>query len=138
MSFIDGLSALSSATNGLTQAHLSLLTQLHASADRGGFYLAYAAMLKQIVPTSLTGATTIASAIKQCEVQAHISTYSGFIGGAALLGNAVAKFANPDIYTLTLDQFSNDIVKGFLEAIRDSIVNPESGISNSERQSGLR
>jgi hypothetical protein len=132
MSFITSLNGLPPATNGLTQAHLDLLIQLHGSGDRGGFYLAYASMLGQIAASSNTSRDLIDAAIQQCYVQAHISTYSGFIGGAALLGNAVAKFANPENYSLTLDQFSNEIVGGLLDAIRASIANPSNGTDRPE------
>jgi hypothetical protein len=53
-------------------------------------------------------------------VQAHVSTYSGFAGGGALLGNALAKFANPDKYTVSLDEFSWDVAKNLYDKIVDS------------------
>jgi hypothetical protein len=127
MNFLTALNALPPATNGLTQAHVDLLIQLHGSGDRGGFYLAYAAMLGQMTATSNTSRIVIDEAIEQCYVQAHISTYSGFIGGAALLGNAVAKFANPERYDVTLDEFSNNIVLGLRDAINRSFSNPQTG-----------
>ncbi len=118
MTFIDKLSALPSAINGLTQAHVALLNELWNSDDRGGFYLAYANMLSQMQPTSNTSSALISQAIQQCIMQAHISTYSGFIGGAALLGNAIAKYSDPENYKISLDQFSKDIVGGLFAAIQ--------------------
>ena len=83
MSFADELNGLPSAANGLTQAHLDVLTRLHSSGDRGGFYMAYMTMLSQMRPTSNTDQAVIDKAIFQVQMQAHISTYSGFIGGGA-------------------------------------------------------
>ena len=59
-----------------------ILTSDSTTADRGGFYLAYYEMIKDID----------AEAARQVLMQAHISTYSGFFGGAALLGNALANW----------------------------------------------
>lgn len=46
---------------------------------------------------------------EQLVLQAQITTYSGALGGMALEGNFRAKMANPDQYTITLDQFSHEI-----------------------------
>ena len=64
-------------------------------------------MIKNVDPT----------AANQVLLQAQISTYSGFIGGAALLGNALAKNADPDDYNLSLDKFSFDIANALLSEI---------------------
>ena len=99
----------------ITQAHIDELESLLLNGDRGGFYLRY---------YELSGS-------QQALLQAHISTYSGFAGGAALFGNAIAKFSNPSLYTITLDQFSEDIAWGLFDGI-DNDVNQVggSGIQN--------
>ncbi|WP_199084622.1 calcium-binding protein [Bosea sp. ASV33] len=89
----------------------SLLGDSYQVGDRAAFYLRYYELIK---PHNSTAAAQIL-------LQAHIATYSGFIGGAALLGNAIAKFARPDLYTISLDEFSWDICKGLLASIELSV-----------------
>jgi Ca2+-binding RTX toxin-like protein len=108
---------------GLTQADVLQLRAMMGSSyatsnNRGGFYLRYYELIK--------GYDQQAAA--QVLLQAHISTYSGFFGGAALLGNAIAKFARPDLYTITLDQFSWDIANALLLSIEASVANSGTGI----------
>ena len=80
-------------------------------ADRGGFYLAYYDMIKNINP----------DAAQQVLLQAEITTYSGFIGGAALLGNALAKNADPIQYNIPLDKFSWEIADALCILIEQSV-----------------
>src|SRR3954454_11080699 len=95
----------------LTQDDIDELTRLIGTdwrvADRGGFYVAYYNLIKNIDR----------DAANLVLVQAHVSTYSGFAGGGALLGNALAKFANPDKYTVSLDQFSWDVANSLYNNI---------------------
>lgn len=93
-------------TNQITAAQLEeLRTLLVERQDRGGFYYKY---------FLLTGS-------EQSLIQGHITTYSGFIGGAAQVGNSIAKLSNPDKYTITLDHFSYLIAKGLLDAVEADI-----------------
>lgn len=57
---------------------------------------------------------------EQLLMQAQITTYSGAIGGMALEGNFRAKLANPEKYTLTLDQFSHEIDQRVVKLAGDS------------------
>ena len=97
----------------LTQADIDKLTSLLIdNKDRGGFYLAYYDMVKDVNSETAN----------QILMQAHISTYSGWFGGAALLGNALAKYSNPEqdyVYSndYTLDDFSQDIAGATLQLI---------------------
>ena len=86
--------------------------------DRGGFYLEYYEMIKDTDP----------EAAQQVLIQAHISTYSGFFGGAAIIGNAIAKYANPEAYSMTLDRFSYDIAAGLLSGISADFGTPSGGV----------
>ena len=56
---------------------------------------------------------------EQLLLQAQITTYSGAIGGMALEGNFRAKIANPDDYTVTLDQFSHEIDQAVVELAKN-------------------
>ncbi len=56
---------------------------------------------------------------EQLLLQAQITTYSGAVGGMALEGNFRAKIANPDTYTVTLDQFSTDIDQAVVGLAKD-------------------
>jgi hypothetical protein len=56
-----------------------LVRLLDVNHDRGGFYLAYYNFIKPFSP----------SGAEQVLLQAQISTYSGFFGGGALIGNAI-------------------------------------------------
>src|SRR5882762_5648070 len=107
---------------GLIQADFDELTKLIGTdwrtADRGGFYVKYYDILKRIAGDPPTG--PIWDAANLVLVQAHVSTYSGFAGGGALLGNAIAKFGNPDKYTVSLDEFSWDVAKNLYDRILDS------------------
>lgn len=93
----------------LTQTDINELreilgTSFDTEAKRAEFYLAYYEKIKDVD----------FEAAKQVLIQAQITTYSGFIGGAALLGNAFAKFAEPELYNVSLDEFSWDIADGLL------------------------
>ena len=91
MSYLDlfgAQSTLPPTTDGLTQQHLDALQELINEGDRGGFYLAYYEMLKGVDVQYIDGGQAAKdAALGQVMMQAHISTYSGFFGGAALLGN---------------------------------------------------
>jgi Ca2+-binding RTX toxin-like protein len=91
----------------LTTEHVSTLRELWEADDRGAFYLYY---------YKLTGSV-------QSLIQAHIGTYSGLYGGAALIGNAIAKHSNPELYSISLDEFSSRIVQGLLVGIEESFQN---------------
>ncbi|MGK0247956.1 MAG: hypothetical protein ACI910_000684, partial [Oleispira sp.] len=102
--------------NKITTAHVDTMQALLNEGNRGGAYMFY---------YMLTGNT-------QALVQAQITTYSGFFGGAALYGNYLAKIANPDKYTLSLDQFSIDIVQANIDAIRIDINGGNNGLLSPE------
>src|SRR5712671_1988693 len=108
-------------TTGLDQADIDALTTLIGTdwrtADRGGFYVKYFEILKRIDGGARGPIWDAANLVL---VQAHVSTYSGFAGGGALLGNAIAKFGNPDKYTVSLDEFSWDVAKNLYDRILDS------------------
>jgi hypothetical protein len=58
MSYLDlfhPVTGLPKATNGLTSAHYNALNSLVAAGGRGGFYLAYYEMLKQMNPAVVPG-----------------------------------------------------------------------------------
>ena len=57
---------------------------------------------------------------EQILLQAQITSYSGAVGGMALEGNFRAKMANPEDYTLTLDQFSHDIDRAVITLAKQS------------------
>ena len=105
----------------LTQGDIDALTALIGTdwrvADRGGFYVKYYEILKRI-DSNPNG--PVMAAANLVLVQAHVSTYSGFAGGGALLGNAIAKFGNPDKYTVSLDEFSWDVAKSLYNNIVQS------------------
>ena len=105
-------------TARLTQDDINKLASLIGTdwhtADRTGFYLEYYNLLKQYAPSN--GGSGF-SASDLMLLQASISSYSGFAGGGALLGNALAKYANPDTYNISLDQFSWDVARGLFDTI---------------------
>lgn len=115
--------------SGLTLADVQELRRLlgtswdDPAADRGAFYLLYYELIKG---SEVSGA-------RQILMQAQISTYSGFFGGAALLGNAMAKFANPDIYTRSIDEFSWIIADNLLNEIEKNLVLGGSGVFSAEK-----
>jgi hypothetical protein len=77
----------------IAQADIDKMQDLLDSGDRAGAYLYYYELIKNVDP----------SAGHQILIQAQITTYSGFFGGAALIGNALAKHANPALYPPTLE-----------------------------------
>ncbi|WP_159104279.1 putative Ig domain-containing protein [Sneathiella glossodoripedis] len=96
--------------------------------DRGGFYFEY---------YKLTGS-------RQALFQAQISTYSGFAGSVALIGNYVAKLNNLESYNLTLDNFSDQIAWSLLEEIDVQVnggatpeFNSTSGVVSDEQMQQL-
>jgi hypothetical protein len=95
------------------------------TADRTGFYLEYYNLLKQYAPSN--GGNNFSTSDLML-LQASISSYSGFAGGGALLGNALAKFANPDLYNISLDEFSWDVAAGLFASIKKDWLGGGSGI----------
>nr|CAA6814394.1 MAG: Unknown protein [uncultured Thiotrichaceae bacterium] len=58
---------------------------------------------------------------EQLVLQTQITTYTGAIGSMALVGNMLAKDANPEKYKLSLDQFSLDILQGTHDLARQFV-----------------
>ena len=56
---------------------------------------------------------------EQLLLQAQITTYSGAAGGMAIDGNYQAKVNNPELYKLTLDDFSHQIDAAVVKLARD-------------------
>lgn len=54
---------------------------------------------------------------EQLLLQAAITTYSGAMGSGALIGNMLSKNMAGDLYNLSLDQFSLDILQGTFDAV---------------------
>jgi hypothetical protein len=97
----------------LTTQDINELNELlNVKGDRGGFYYRY---------YELTGS-------EQALVQAQITTYSGHWGGLAINGNTVAKFNNPEIYNISLDQFSQDIAVALFKAVEQEVEDGKTGI----------
>lgn len=92
-------------------------------ATRVNFYVDYAAAIAPFEPAA-------AALILD---QASITTYSGPIGGAALYGNFLAKAANPDVYNITLDQFSFDIVKAIEQGVMSNVDDGFGGVLDYDR-----
>ena len=102
----------------ITQDDVNRLQSLLDRARIEGFgraevYLEYYRLLKDIPGTE--------EARKQILIQTYITTFSGALGGAALLGNAIAKFSDPDNYQTTLTVFTEDIIQGLIDAIVNDI-----------------
>jgi Ca2+-binding RTX toxin-like protein len=111
---------LDEANRLLDVARDTSLSALEARGARTEVYLYLYEAYKAIgTPEALDGA-------RQLLLQAYITSFSGFIGGAAILGNAIAKFGSPENYNLTLTQFSIDIIAGLLDTI-DIEVNENGG-----------
>jgi hypothetical protein len=49
-------------------------------------------------------------------MQAEVSIYSGFAGGGALIGNAIAKFSAPDLYANNGRTINVDHGEGIVQA----------------------
>lgn len=92
--------------NVWSRAYVESLRQ-RVDSDRAGVYLALESHYRPFNP----------GAADQLLIQAQIASGSGAFGGFALAGNLLAKFQSPDNYNLTLDDFSNRIVTGLLDAI---------------------
>ncbi|GGH05244.1 hypothetical protein GCM10007420_22150 [Glycocaulis albus] len=84
--------------------------------NRAGIYLQIYELYRDI------GTPEALRAGRQILMQAQITSYSGAYGAAALMGNRWAQENNPGLYTMTLDQFSYDILQRLVEAIEYSIV----------------
>jgi hypothetical protein len=61
------------------------------------------------------GEIYLATGNPQLPLVMQITTFSGTPGGAALLGNYLAKVANPDLYNIDLDYFSTEIVQATID-----------------------
>lgn len=101
----------------LTAENLAELRALLNNNDRAGFYIKYYDLTIDLDPAGA----------RQSLLQAHICSYSGFLGGGALLGNAIAKFSNPEKYTISLDAFSLAICWAMLGEIEKKVLAGESG-----------
>ena len=95
----------------ITQADLTRWQNYIDSGNRAGFYYEYYLETDQY----------------QALVQASITSYSGAVGGMALVGNYLAKIDGEKDYILTLDDFSTQIAQATLSAVTIKVVNGESG-----------
>lgn len=95
----------------ITQQNVDQIQYILDSGNRAGAYLYYYELIK----------TYDADAAWQILIQAQITSYSGFFGGAALIGNALAKHSNPTLYNLSLDEFSRQIVQGLVDNIQEEL-----------------
>lgn len=95
----------------ITPEHIANMRGMLATGNRAAPYLYY---------HTLTGN-------KQVINQAMITTGSGIVGGTAMMGNYHAKKENPELYRLTLDQFSSEIVSGFINAVERDVNEGGSG-----------
>jgi len=124
--FVDPMWVLNSvdptSAQGMTKEVLSRAKWSMRQGDRAGAYLA------------LYGAT----GQEQLLLQAQITTYSGAVGGAALYGNYLAKSVNPELYNLSLDQFSIDILRAtinlYAKGLKDGFVVTADQLQTSDRQ----
>lgn len=108
----------------ITQTDIIAMNALLRKGDRGGAYLYYYNLIKDVNR----------DAASQILIQAQITTYSGFFGGAALIGNAIAKNSNPDKYPAEgLDKFSSDIVQGLIDAIVAELNINQDGVLTKEQ-----
>jgi len=87
--------------NEITSEDLSRWSELLKSGNRAEFYWQYYQKSGQY----------------QSLVQAMITSYSGVWGGLAVTGNYFAKLSRPDLYNITLDDFSISIAKATLDSI---------------------
>ncbi|WP_422136764.1 hypothetical protein [Endozoicomonas sp. ALD040] len=104
------------AVDQVTEQHLAIMDSLINQGKRAEAYIYYAKLSNLNVEQT-----------NQLMLQAQITTYSGVIGGAALEGNYGAKVSDPENYNLSLDQFTVDIEKGLVSAIRADIESGNSG-----------
>jgi Ca2+-binding RTX toxin-like protein len=108
----------------ITQTDIIAMNALLKKGDRGGAYLYYYNLIKNVDR----------DAVSQILIQAQITTYSGFFGGAAMIGNAIAKNSNPDKYPAEgLDKFSADIVQGLIDAIATEVNANQDGVLTKEQ-----
>jgi hypothetical protein len=106
----------------ITMTDVDAMIAILNSGDRAGAYLYYYNLIKDVDR----------EAANQILMQMQITTYSGFFGGAALIGNAIAKDSNPDLYPETLDQFSDEIGRGLLSTIAFQIGEGSSGVLTAD------
>nr|AYN62292.1 hypothetical protein [Heteroscytonema crispum UCFS10] len=108
----------------ITQTDIIAMNALLKKGDRGGAYLYYYNLIKDVDR----------EAVSQILIQAQITTYSGFFGGAAMIGNAIANNSNPDKYPAEgLDKFSSDIVQGLIDAIAKELSANQDGVLTKEQ-----
>ena len=69
--------------------------------------------------------------------QAQITTYSGQLGGAALMGNATAKLKAGSAYNITLDYFSYLIAKRLVAAVERDLDNGGDGVLSVQEMHAL-
>ncbi|SCC81400.1 hypothetical protein [Saliniramus fredricksonii] len=99
----------------ITLADTAAMTAILDSGDRAGAYLYYYNLIRDVDR----------AAADQILMQMQITTYSGFFGGAALIGNSIAKDSNPDLYPPTLDIFSEEILRGLILTIEAAVEDPD-------------
>ena len=103
--------------NQITEEHLQTMEAFLNDGDRVSPYVYY---------RQLTGN-------EQVMIQAQIASYSGIFGGVAAFGNFFAKLINRDQYTVTLDNFSELMTKGLIDAIKDDIHKGGDGILTDDQ-----
>ncbi|OGB24019.1 MAG: hypothetical protein A3I66_17115 [Burkholderiales bacterium RIFCSPLOWO2_02_FULL_57_36] len=91
------------------------------NGDRAGFYYEYYKRTGQY----------------QALIQASITSYSGALGGMALVGNYLAKLDGENEYQLTLDVFSTQIALGSLDGIEASMLAGNGGYLSVEDMVGI-
>ncbi|MEV5032350.1 cadherin domain-containing protein [Sphingobium sp. LMC3-1-1.1] len=94
---------------------------------RANAYLEIASVLRD--EYQRTNNINLLNAAHQLEEQAEITTYSGFNGRAALIGNYAAMVNNPTLYNVPLDVFSWQIDK--------AVINFFEAVANNERFSEI-
>jgi hypothetical protein len=101
------------------RARANLGTGFNFADKRANAYLDIAGVLRD--EYQRTNDQRLLKAAHQLEEQAEITTYSGFNGRAALVGNYAAMINNPSLYNVPLDVFSWQIDHAVVEYF-DNIV----------------
>ncbi len=105
----------------ITQEMLTRWQNFINSGNRAGFYYEYYKESGQY----------------QALIQASITSYSGAIGGLALVGNYMAKIDDEQHYGLTLDDFSTQIAKETFDNIKDEVEKGNSGYLTETRMANI-
>ncbi|GAB3346839.1 cadherin domain-containing protein [Lysobacter tyrosinilyticus] len=77
-------------------------------------------------------ASQIAGTIEQLTMQASITTNSGVYGAGAAIGNAAAKLRAGERYSLTLDDFSKNIIERMLDGIERELLTGRDGLLTAQ------